>query len=131
MHHWTDLEAGIAELVRVLTPGGRMLLVDEDFDDPAHPDFESFGAKRQEEHRHEFHTVDPDVVSAALSTAGVTASFAGRQAIVGRPALRPRFRARNCASAARNGMTCNARCKFYAKPSWAFRCNSIIFATNQ
>ena len=87
MHHWTDLEAGIAELVRVLAPGGRMLLVDEDFDAPANPDFESFGAKRQEEHRHEFHTVDPDVVSAALSAAGVTASFAGRQAIVGRPAI--------------------------------------------
>lgn len=87
MHHWTDLEAGIAELARVLAPGGRLLLVDEDFDDPTHPDFESFGAKRLEEHSHHFHTVDPDVVSAAMQAAGLTVAFAGHDDLAGRPSI--------------------------------------------
>jgi ubiquinone/menaquinone biosynthesis C-methylase UbiE len=87
MHHWTDLDAGIAELARVLTPGGRFLLVDEDFEDPSHPDYESFGAARKEDHSHHFHNVDPDVVAAALTTAGATVSFAGNDRIAGSPAI--------------------------------------------
>ena len=39
MHHWTDLDQAVNELARVLRPGGRLLLVDEDFDAPAHPAF--------------------------------------------------------------------------------------------
>ena len=87
MHHWTSLRDGVSELVRVLAPGGRMLLVDEDFDDPAHPDFEKFGAKRAEGHEHHFHTVDPDVVAEALTAAGATVTFAGIDHIAGRPAI--------------------------------------------
>lgn len=87
MHHWTDLDQGIAELVRVLAPGGRMLLVDEDFDNPEHPDYEFFGAVRGEEHEHHFHNVDPDVVGAALTAVGATVIFAGMDQIAGRPAV--------------------------------------------
>jgi ubiquinone/menaquinone biosynthesis C-methylase UbiE len=86
MHHWTNLEAGIAELVRVLAPGGRLLLVDEDFEDPEHPEYETVGAARQEEHNH-FHNVDPDAVAAALTAAGATVTFAGNDRIAGNPSI--------------------------------------------
>ena len=34
-HHWTDLPAGLAEMVRVLRPGGHLLMIDtEGYDDP-------------------------------------------------------------------------------------------------
>ncbi len=87
MHHWTSLEDGIAELARVLAPGGRVLLVDEAFDDPTHPDFETFGAKRTEEHSHHFHTVDPGVVAEAFKQAGLTVTFAGCDHIAARPSI--------------------------------------------
>ena len=87
MHHWTDLEAGITELVRVIAPGGRVLLVDEDFDNPDHPEFEKFGAKRRKEHSHQFSDVDPEVVGAGLERLGFTVRSAGASEIAGRPAI--------------------------------------------
>ncbi len=34
-HHWTDLPAGLADMVRVLRPGGSLLMIDtEGYDDP-------------------------------------------------------------------------------------------------
>jgi hypothetical protein len=42
----------------VLRPGGRLLLVDEDFDDPAHRWHERF-QRRHAEHRHHFDVIDP------------------------------------------------------------------------
>ncbi len=87
MHHWTSLEDGIAELARTLAPGGRVLLVDEDFDDPTHPDFENFGEKRHEERKHHFHTVDPDVVAQAMKAVGLSVTFAGRDQIAQSPSI--------------------------------------------
>jgi ubiquinone/menaquinone biosynthesis C-methylase UbiE len=87
MHHWTNLEAGIAELARVLAPGGRALLVDEDFDDPSHPEYEKFGSKRREEHSHHFDAVDPGVVATELRRVGLAVRFAGADEIAGRPAI--------------------------------------------
>lgn len=87
MHHWASLDDGVSELARTLAPGGRVLLVDESFDDPRHPDFEQFGSKRNDEHKHHFHTVDPAVVGQAMTEAGLTVTFAGHDDIAGRPAV--------------------------------------------
>ena len=63
MHHWADIDTAVAELGRVLRRGGRLLLVDEDFDDPAHADHERVRARRHRQHL-EFADIDPSVVGA-------------------------------------------------------------------
>ncbi len=87
MHHWTNMSAGIAEVARALAPNGRVLLVDENFDDPTHPDYEKFGSKRKEDHSHHFDTVDPEAVAAEMKRAGLTVKSAGFDQIAGRPAI--------------------------------------------
>jgi ubiquinone/menaquinone biosynthesis C-methylase UbiE len=85
MHHWADLDAGVAELGRVLRRGGRLILVDEDFDDPAHPDHQRRRTGRRTHHL-EFVDVDPAVVGAKLAAAGFTLAEAGQTVFAGRPA---------------------------------------------
>lgn len=51
LHHISDLDAAVAELHRVLAPGGRVVLVDEDFDDPTHPRHEEMQG-RHRGHKH-------------------------------------------------------------------------------
>jgi ubiquinone/menaquinone biosynthesis C-methylase UbiE len=84
MHHWTDLDAAVHELARVLQPGGRLLLVDEDFDAPEHPAFERMQDRRA--HRaHHFAEIDPVAVEAKLVVAG----FADVEGSKGTMAARP------------------------------------------
>ena len=84
MHHWTDLDAAVHELARVLRPGGRLLLVDEDFDSPAHPAFVHMQERKADRARH-FSEIDPTDVGARLMEAG----FAGVEGSTGSMAGRP------------------------------------------
>lgn len=67
MHHWTDLDAAVGEIRRVVRPGGRLMVVDEDFDDPAHEDHERLCSRR---HDPEFADVEPSVVGTKLAAVG-------------------------------------------------------------
>jgi ubiquinone/menaquinone biosynthesis C-methylase UbiE len=85
MHHWTDLDAAVHELARVLRPGGRILLVDEDFDSPTHPAFEHM-QKRRSHRAHHFADIDPGAVAAKLIDAGFASAEGSTGSIADRPA---------------------------------------------
>jgi len=86
MHHWTEPEEAYRELARVMRPGGRLLLVDEDFDDPDHPDHDSF-SERHSEHQHHFSMVEVSAVAGGLRAVDVDVAVAGKEMIAGVPAL--------------------------------------------
>ncbi len=85
MHHWTDRAAACRELARVMRSGGRVLLVDEDFDDPAHPSHDRVRARRARHHHH-FDDVDVEALAASLVEAGFAGAEGSRTTFAGRPA---------------------------------------------
>jgi len=88
MHHWTDVEAGTAELARILAPGGRVVLADEDFEDPAHPDHERFKDRHGGDgHQHGFEMVEAAAVADLLRAAGLDVQQAEAVELVGRPVI--------------------------------------------
>lgn len=82
MHHMDDLEQAARELFRVLKPGGKVLLIDEQFGEPEHSMYEPGGHAQ-----HAATEVDPDHVAGLLRQAGFAEVTSGSQAVGGEPAL--------------------------------------------
>lgn len=85
IHHWTNRDQASRELARVMKPGGRVLLVDEDFDAPSHPGHEQWRAGLAR-HGHRFDDVDAEALAASLTRAGFATAHGARTTIAGRPA---------------------------------------------
>ncbi len=87
MHHWVDPERGAVEISRVLRPGGRVVLIDEDFEDPAHPDHERFAHQHDGDDHHGFTMVDAEQMGALLTTAGLVDVEATKRELADRPVI--------------------------------------------
>jgi ubiquinone/menaquinone biosynthesis C-methylase UbiE len=85
IHHWTERDGASRELARVMKTRGRLLLVDEDFDDPSHPEHRRV-RETHGDHAHRFEQVDPELIAAALTRAGFAEAHGARTAIAARPA---------------------------------------------
>jgi ubiquinone/menaquinone biosynthesis C-methylase UbiE len=83
IHHCTQRTAACREVARVMRPGGRVLLVDEDFDAAEHPEHARWRAARA---RHAFEEVDPQMLADALRLAGFASAEGARTTLAGRPA---------------------------------------------
>ena len=95
MHHWVDKRAAAVEIVRSLKPTGRLMLVDEDFSDPEHPEFERWGRREREsdddetedQSHHGFTMVEADEMGELFVAAGLTTVSAEKRLIDGRPSI--------------------------------------------
>lgn len=93
MHHWVSVEVAAGELARIMRPGARLVLADEDFDDPAHPDHEKWGSANHgdgiDDHgsHHHFDMVDAERMGELLTTSGLEVTTAGKVNLAGRPTI--------------------------------------------
>jgi ubiquinone/menaquinone biosynthesis C-methylase UbiE len=84
LHHWTDKNAACRELARVLRPSARVVLVDEDMSDSAHPEHERARGRRTRHGLH-FEEVDPKALADSLVAAGFASAKGTRTSLAGRP----------------------------------------------
>jgi SAM-dependent methyltransferase len=87
MHHWISPAEGAAEIARVLAPGGRAVLVDENFEDPTHLEYERFAKRHRNRERHGFSMIDADEIGKLMTAAGLTDVVAEARRMAGRPVL--------------------------------------------
>ncbi|NNF53998.1 MAG: class I SAM-dependent methyltransferase [Acidimicrobiales bacterium] len=87
MHHWIDADAAALEMKRVLVPGGRVALVDEDFENPEHPEHERFGANADDHEHHGFTKVDVEQMGDRLRRVGLVDVVASERQLAGRPVI--------------------------------------------
>ncbi len=84
VHHWGDDQKACQELGRVIRPGGRLALLDEQFGDPTHPRHDSVDHSRHGQPGF-FHEIDTERLAGLLGEAGFGVDRAGDERLDGVP----------------------------------------------
>ncbi len=82
-HHFRDLGRFAAEVARVLRPGGRVVLVEEDLNHPGHPFAQAAGLGH---HDHGPHAIDVEGLLALFAGAGLAEAGSAYRTVAGAPA---------------------------------------------
>ncbi|SHF04425.1 Methyltransferase domain-containing protein [Microbulbifer donghaiensis] len=71
LHHWEDVEAGLAEVRRVLKPNGRFVLIDDLWEEIQRHSGHHHSEAQQESHSH---WISPETIAESLTTAGFSST---------------------------------------------------------